>query len=150
MIRKMVMSINFSVTSKPATPIKNYYTNSAKNQPCNFCAETTKATEEKKSSNTLMYVGAVLAFLALVAGLIGLCRKGKTRDVEKPLNEGKAVAQKVEQNVGADDAAKGVNNADLGPIITSISPCFALSHWSYFSPGDKVEFITLTRSPKRL
>ena len=105
------MSINFSVTSKPATPIKNYYNNSTKNQPCNFGAETTKATEEKKSSNTIMYVGAALAFLALVAGLIGLCRKGKTRDVEKPLNEGKAVAQKVEQNVGADDAAKGVNNA---------------------------------------
>ena len=77
------MSCNFSVTSKPATPIKNYYTNSTKNQPCNLGAETTKTTEEKKSSNTIMYAGAALAFLALVAGLIGLCRKGKTRDVEK-------------------------------------------------------------------
>ena len=89
----MIMSSNFSVTSKPATPIKNYYNNSTKNQPCNFGAETTKATEEKKSNKTIMYVGVVLALVALIAGVIGLCRKGKTKDVKKPLNEGKAVAQ---------------------------------------------------------
>ena len=52
--------------------------------------------------------------------------------------------------INDDDAkfGKGVNNADLGPIMTSKSPRFARSNWSDRSPGDILEFRIDTRSPK--
>ena len=44
----------------------------------------------------------------------------------------------------------GVNSADRGPIMMSISPRLARSNWSYRSPWESRELITDTRSPNRV
>ncbi len=47
-------------------------------------------------------------------------------------------------------SGKGVNSADLGPMITSSSPACARMIWSYFSPMESEELMTDTRSPNLL